>query len=38
MFRDIEADHYVMVDGDDTYDPLKAVEMIALADSVPVTW
>lgn len=35
MFRDIEADLYVMVDGDDTYDPQKAIEMIALAVSGP---
>ena len=27
MFRDIEADCYLMVDGDDTYDDTKAVEM-----------
>lgn len=27
MFRDIEADCYLMVDGDDTYDETKAVEM-----------
>lgn len=31
MFRDVEADLYVLVDGDGTYDPQRAVEMIALA-------
>ena len=36
MFRDIEADLYVMVDGDDTYDASKAPEMVrtAIASSV----
>lgn len=28
MFRDIEADCYLMVDGDDTYDETKAVDMV----------
>lgn len=31
MFRDVEADLYVMVDGDDTYDATKAPEMIRTA-------
>jgi glycosyltransferase involved in cell wall biosynthesis len=31
MFRDIEADLYVMVDGDDTYDASLAPAMVALA-------
>lgn len=31
MFRDVEADLYVMVDGDDTYDATKALEMIRTA-------
>jgi glycosyltransferase involved in cell wall biosynthesis len=31
MFRDIEADLYVMVDGDDTYDAALSVEMVSLA-------
>lgn len=35
MFRDVEADFYVMVDGDDTYDPRQAVEMITLAMTGP---
>ncbi|MGZ3600572.1 MAG: glycosyltransferase [Ktedonobacterales bacterium] len=35
MFRDIEADLYVMVDGDGTYDPQTAIEMIRLARSGP---
>ncbi len=30
MFRDIEADLYLMVDGDDTYDPAVAPAMLAL--------
>lgn len=30
MFRDIEADCYLMVDGDDTYDPSSAPEMVQL--------
>ena len=30
MFRDIEADCYLMVDGDDTYDETKAAEMCEL--------
>ena len=28
MFRDIDADCYLMVDGDDTYDEAKAVDMV----------
>jgi glycosyltransferase involved in cell wall biosynthesis len=35
MFRDIQADLYVMADGDDTYDAALAPEMIALARSGP---
>lgn len=35
MFRDIEADLYVMADGDDTYDASLAPAMIALACSGP---
>ncbi|MCH9852307.1 MAG: glycosyltransferase [Alphaproteobacteria bacterium] len=31
MFRDIDADYYVMADGDGTYDAKDAAEMIALA-------
>lgn len=31
MFRDIEADFYIMVDGDATYDPGLAPKMLALA-------
>ena len=31
MFRDIEADFYVMVDGDDTYDAALAPQLLALA-------
>jgi len=31
MFRDVEADLYVMVDGDDTYDASKAPEMVKTA-------
>lgn len=31
MFRDIEADLYLMVDGDDTYDASLAAEMVSLA-------
>ena len=36
MFRDVEADLYVMVDGDDTYDASKAPEMVrtAIAGSI----
>lgn len=30
MFADVEADVYVMVDGDDTYDPASATKMIEL--------
>ncbi|HEY3837514.1 MAG TPA: glycosyltransferase [Bryobacteraceae bacterium] len=30
MFSDIEADAYVLVDGDGTYDPSKAAEMVTL--------
>ena len=33
MFRDIEADFYVMVDGDDTYDAAQAPRMVELARS-----
>ena len=35
MFRDIEADFYVMVDGDDTYDASLAPAMLARAQSGP---
>ena len=35
MFRDIDADWYVMVDGDDTYDAAMAPEMLRLAMSEP---
>lgn len=35
MFRDIEADFYLMVDGDDTYDPCVAPQMLKLAASGP---
>ena len=35
MFRDIDADIYVMVDGDDTYDASVAPRMVALAQSGP---
>lgn len=35
MFRDIQADLYVMADGDDTYDASLAPAMIALARSGP---
>lgn len=31
MFRDIDADFYIMVDGDDTYDASKAPEMLEIA-------
>ncbi len=31
MFRDIDADYYVMVDGDDTYEATLAPEMVQLA-------
>ena len=31
MFRDIDADFYLMVDGDDTYDAQLAPQMLALA-------
>jgi glycosyltransferase involved in cell wall biosynthesis len=30
MFTDVEADVYVLVDGDDTYDAMRAPEMVAL--------
>jgi len=33
MFRDIEADFYVMVDGDDTYDAALATRMLELAQA-----
>ncbi len=35
MFRDVEADFYLMVDGDDTYDASVAAQMIALAVEGP---
>ena len=35
MFRDIDADFYLMVDGDDTYDPSLAHHMLDLAKSGP---
>ncbi|MBD9358681.1 bifunctional glycosyltransferase family 2/GtrA family protein [Methylomonas albis] len=35
MFRDIDADFYLMVDGDDTYDASLAPDMIRLAMSGP---
>jgi len=35
MFRDIEADYFLMVDGDDTYDASLAPQMVALARSGP---
>ncbi|SCC93044.1 Glycosyl transferase family 2 [Thiomonas sp. X19] len=35
MFRDIDADFYLMVDGDDTYQASVAPEMLALAQSGP---
>ena len=35
MFRDIEADFYILVDGDDTYDANIAVEMVCLAMTGP---
>jgi glycosyltransferase involved in cell wall biosynthesis len=35
MFRDIEADFYLMVDGDGTYDASAAAEMVELARSGP---
>jgi glycosyltransferase involved in cell wall biosynthesis len=35
MFRDIQADLYVIADGDDTYDAMLAPAMIALARSGP---
>jgi glycosyltransferase involved in cell wall biosynthesis len=35
MFRDIDADFYVMVDGDDTYDASLAPRMVSLAQSGP---
>jgi glycosyltransferase involved in cell wall biosynthesis len=35
MFRDIDADWYVMVDGDDTYDAAMAPDMLRLAMSEP---
>lgn len=33
MFRDIDADFYIMVDGDDTYDAEMASEMVSLASN-----
>ena len=35
MFRDIEADFYILVDGDDTYDPSVAPQMLRLAMEEP---
>ena len=35
MFRDIEADFYILVDGDDTYDAEVAPKMLTLAMSEP---
>lgn len=35
MFRDIDADFYLMADGDDTYDATVAPQMLALAKSGP---
>ena len=35
MFRDIDADFYVMVDGDNTYEASAATKMVALAQSGP---
>lgn len=35
MFRDVDADFYIMVDGDDTYDASLAPEMVKLAMSGP---
>jgi glycosyltransferase involved in cell wall biosynthesis len=35
MFRDIEADFYVIADGDDTYDAAMAPAMLALASAGP---
>lgn len=35
MFRDIDADFYLMVDGDGTYDAAAAADMVALARSGP---
>ncbi len=35
MFRDIDADFYLMVDGDGTYDAVVAAEMVELARSGP---
>ena len=35
MFRDIEADYYIIVDGDDTYDAALAPAMLALAAAGP---
>ena len=35
MFRDIEADFYLLVDGDDTYESAVAAEMIQLAQTGP---
>lgn len=36
MFRDIDADYYIMVDGDDTYDSGIAAKMLALAMEGPL--
>ena len=36
MFADIEADAYILVDGDDTYDPAAAPAMLALLASGPL--
>jgi glycosyltransferase involved in cell wall biosynthesis len=35
MFRDIQADFYLMVDGDNTYDASVAKQMLALAENGP---
>lgn len=35
MFRDIEADLYILVDGDGTYDAQKAIEMLDIAVAGP---
>ena len=37
MFRDVDADLYLMVDGDDTYDPSAAAAMLALLQEGPTT-
>ncbi len=35
MFRDIDADYYIMVDGDDTYEAAHAADMLSTAMSGP---